>query len=109
MGSEMFLINWFKGNLFQELMETIQSHFELWQAPPRLYLCEVKEDPVIFKTYLFELWQASPRLYLCEVKEDPVISKTYLYEIDKDWFNSQEYLHSGWPIMVCVNPSWFLP
>ena len=78
MGSEMFLINWFKGNLFQELMERIQSHFELWQAPPRLYLCEVKEDPVI--------------------------SKTYLYEIDKDWFNSQEYLHSGWPIMVCVNP-----
>ena len=83
MGSEMFLINWFKGNLFQELMERIQSHFELWQASPRLYLCEVKEDPVIFKTYL--------------------------YEIEKDWFNSQEYLHSGWPIMVCVNPSWFLP
>ena len=52
MGSEMFLINWFKGNLFQELMERIQSHFELWQASPRLYLCEVKEDPVIFKTYL---------------------------------------------------------
>ena len=49
MGSEMFLINWFKGNLFQELMERIQSHFELWQAPPRLYLCEVKEDPVIFR------------------------------------------------------------
>ena len=101
MGSEMFLINWFKGNLFQELMERIQSHFELWQAPPRLYLCEVKEDPVISTTYLFELWQASPRLYLCEVKEDPVILRLISMRLRRIGSTHKS-------IFIVVDQSWFV-
>ena len=74
MGSEMFLINWFKGNLFQELMERIQSHFELWQASPRLYLCEVKEDPVIL------------RLIFMRLRRIGSTHKSIFIVVDQSWF-----------------------